>query len=744
MIRYGVTIFLSAFLLFQVQPIIARFILPWFGGTAGVWTTCLMFFQILLLMGYLYSHLLRKFLTPKQSLIVHSVVLIGAAIFSGIVPPESMQPEGSENLTISIVKVLLITVGLPFFALSTTGPLVQAWQNCSHYHQSPYRLYALSNVGSMLALVTYPFLVERFFKLAQQAQIWTIAFVVFAVMCIASGLQAVRFGDWHLDIEDESSGEPQPAGESAFGESFGNGRDSIGANETNVEPWRPIVWVILSMAASIVLLATTNLMCQEVASVPFLWILPLSLYLLSFIICFDRPGMYRRAIFLPMLLVGSVISIAVVHLNVLAGFGLQIVGLSLACFGASMTSHGELERMKPDARHLTSFYLWISVGGALGGVFVCVVAPHVFTNFCEFHIGIMICLFVSLWMLYHHSQTKKPTPSLIGLGAVGLCIGVTLAMYATSLLFFLDPGYQKGVVYRGRNEYGLAAVEDVEEDQYRRFVNGSIEHGGQSLLPDQKMKHISYYVPGSGVGVAFESYRSQSKEPLNIGVLGLGAGAMTTWAKEGDSIVFFEINPIVKDIAEKYFSFLSDSPAKTSVVLGDGRIQLQKLLIESGPAGYDLLFMDAFASDSIPVHLLTRECMEMYFKHLKPDGILIAHITNRFIDLRPVVLKHAEDLGLTPLLVNYESEDKKVQTRWVLLTRNDRVIHSDVVRQFQSEFSDDTKRILWTDDYASVAALLDWSANIDWEQIQGDLKKDVRSTKKQSKNASKTQRSKTE
>lgn len=699
MIRYGLTIFISAFLLFQIQPIIARFILPWFGGTAAVWTTCLMFFQLVLLAGYLYAHLLRKFCSPRATWTIHLVVLLVASLMSWIVPSESLQPDGTENLTIAIVTVLGLTVGLPFFALSTTGPLIQAWQSSSHVGQSPYRLYALSNVGSMLALLTYPFLIERFLPLASQAKFWTAGFLLFGLLCCWSGWQTIRLKDWTADLANQEA----------------NGMDQ------KPQPWKPVIWVLLSMAASIVLLATTNLMCQEVASVPFLWILPLSLYLLSFIICFDRPAWYKRAIFLPLLVFATVASLALIHIGVYIGISLQIAGLALACFAASMACHGELERLKPATRYLTSFYLWISVGGALGGIFVCVIAPHLFTGFCEFHVGYMICLLLAAGVLYSLYKSPNP-PSLIGLAILGLGVMIALGLMFTSLIFFLDPGYQSGLVFRGRNEYGLSSV--VEDDEWRRFVNGQIEHGAQARGEGKDLTHNSYYVPGSGVGVAFESMRSKTDRPLRVGVLGLGAGAMTTWLQPGDEIDFYEINPMVEMIARKYFTFLDKSPGKARVILGDGRIQLKRNIDNKG-GKYDLLFMDAFASDAIPVHLLTRECMGLYEANLNEGGMLVIHITNRFIDLRPVVLAHADDLGYEPILINYQDESEGVYTRWVLFTKNQDVLKSEVIERCKDTWDPETERIVWTDDYASVAALLHWSAPaVDWYRLNEDRKSD--------------------
>lgn len=704
MIRYSVTIFLSAFLLFQVQPMIARFILPWFGGTAAVWTTCMMFFQIVLLLGYLYAHVLRRLFSPRYAWLIHLIVLSIAAATTAVIPPESLKPTGDENLTLAIVRVLVMTIGIPFFALSSTGPLIQAWQASSHAGQSPYRLYALSNLGSMLALVTYPFLIERFLPMAQQAKFWTIGFCLFAIGCCWCGWQTVKLNSWAQDLSQHPS--------SAGGES-GSEKPNLG---------RAVLWLVLAMTASIILLATTNLMCQEVASIPFLWILPLSLYLLSFIICFDRPALYRRRFFIPLLVVGTIVSIALVHLSVFAGLLLQVAGLATVCFAASMTCHGELERLKPRAEYLTGFYLWIAFGGALGGVFVCVLAPLIFTGFLEFHVGLIVSLLVALGTVMlpraqssAGSSVQSTGPSRLVSHTMAMAIFVALSFVVCSMAYFLDPSYQKGLIFRGRNEYGLASV--VEDGAYRRFINGRIEHGGQRIEPGREMEHISYYVPGSGVGVAFDSYRSQTDSKLNVAVIGLGAGAMTTWMESGEEIVFYEINPMVDLIAKEHFSFLKNSKSATSVKLGDGRMQLQNELTSLHSPKYDLLIVDAFSSDSIPIHLLTAECFDLYLQRLKDDGVLIVQITNRFIDLKPVILHHAEEYGLTPILIEYQSPDRIIETTWVLMTRNVGVIESELVKAFQHPWPAGIQRVRWTDDFASVAALLDWSAGIDWEKM---------------------------
>ena len=691
---------------------IARFILPWFGGTAAVWTTCMMFFQTLLLLGYLYAHLMRRFVSPRINWLLHLGLLLIASGTVSVIPPDSLRPTGDGNLTLEIIRVLGCTIGLSFFVLSSTGPLIQAWQACSHQGQSPYRLYALSNLGSILALVTYPFLVERYLPMDSQALFWTIGFYCFSIICCWSGWQTVHLKTWP-------------------GADFSKLADEDGKSFKLTRPCLilTLVWFILAGTASIMLLATTNLLCQEVASIPFLWILPLSLYLLSFIICFDRPAIYRRLVFMPLVVVGSVVAIGLVHLGLFTGLAFQIIALSTVCFSASMVCHGELERSKPAPDYLTSFYLVVAFGGAAGGVFVCILAPQIFSGFLEFHVGLIVSLLVVLCVLIlptgTGAETNSPSIKLLKYGSA-MAVFVVLAVVLSSAVYFLDPSYQEGLVFRGRNEYGLVSV--VEKDGYRQFINGRVEHGGQKVGTGKELDHISYYVPESGVGVAFEASREISDESLNVAVLGLGAGAMTTWLEPGDQMVFFEINPMVVDIAEDHFSFLKNSAGDSRVKLGDGRLQLQKEMDSGDSEPYDLIFIDAFSSDSIPIHLLTTECFELYLNRLKPGGVLVAHITNRFIDLRPVILDQSRRNGLTPILVDYQSPDGRLNTRWVLMTKSSDFTNSEKVQSLKRDWAEGISPVHWSDDYSSVAALLNWSVGVDLEKMNADLKDSLKSS----------------
>ncbi len=703
MFRYATTIFLSAFLLFQIQPMIAKFILPWFGGSAAVWTTSMMFFQIVLLLGYLYAHLMKKFFRPRTVWLVHIPILVLAALTLKQSPPEYLKPTGGENLTLAVVWLLATTVGMPFFVLSSTGPLIQAWHSQSHglvsTPRQTYRLYALSNAGSIFALVSYPFLFEPVFPLQTQTTIWSIGFVLFAVVCLWSGQQTIKFPEWRSDQEDGFKEEA-------------DGR----TGETEKPRGEIAVWLLLAMTPSILLLAVTNLLCQEVASVPFLWILPLSLYLVSLIICFDRPALYQRAVFWPAMIIGVVGSILLLHVSNQASLLLQVTGYSISFFACCMCCHGELERLKPARDSLTHFYLMVSTGGALGGVFVVVVAPQIFTDYCEFHVGLLLCLILPAGIKFHEAlqsphEWKWALWSLTGASLLAAtCV-------LCSMIYFLGPSTQRGIVERIRNEYGLVYVRDLA-DGYRIMVNGRTEHGGQFLDIARQMEPNGYYTPGCGPSLAIAAVRQNNKTqnrigPLKIGVLGLGTGSLVTWGEKGDQFIFYEINPASEKLARAHFTYLENWGDDAQVILGDGRIQLERSLAEQGSQGFDLLFLDAFTSDSIPAHLMTRESFELYLKHLKPGGILVAHITNRFVDLRPVVRGLAEERRLEAVWIeHYENS-----TDWVLMSTDPAILRQPTISDRQTPWPKDMKKIVWTDNFTSLAQVVDWSFRFSWNRV---------------------------
>ena len=693
MARYALTIFLSAFLLFQIQPLVARIILPRFGGTSAVWTTCMMYFQILLLIGYIYAHLARRILTPRTTWLVHVFLLTSAALALRIEAIPNQPILQSPNLAWSIIQVLTLTIGLPFLALSTTGPLVQAWHSTTHPQRQTYRLYALSNLGSMLALLSYPFLVERFFGLAVQQVSWSIGFLFFAALSAWSGWQTVHCQQW-CDTEEESLSTTQ--------------------NRSNSQ-LSVISWLTLSATASIVLLATTNLMCLEVASYPFLWILPLTLYLLTLIICFDRPSWYLRGPMITLFLFSAAYSILLVHLGTRTSLLVQATGMSAVCFFGSMVCHGELQRLKPPTSSLTLFYLCIATGGALGGVFVALIAPQIFDGYYEFHIGLMLAILLPMTIIYGEFRRKKgELPASFWLASLASMLVLSLA--GCSLIYQWDHRFQPNLIFRQRSHYGIVSV--LEDNNFRRLVNGQTVHGGQSLDQSYEFAPNLYYVNGSGAATTFQAYRDwladqgQVGRPMNIGVIGLGTGSLSAWGRPQDRFCFYELDPLVTQVARDYFTYVQEN--EVEIVNGDGRIELERELLEQGPRQYDILFIDAFSSDSIPVHLLTTECLELYRQHLKPDGVLVLHITNKFVDLRPVAHSLARQLGWQSILLDHDNRDTDSDTRWVVLTRNAKLANSPRFQKARSEWPGDLPTIIWTDDFASLAPLVIWNGGSDW------------------------------
>jgi len=760
MFLYAATILLGAFLLFQVQPVIAKFILPWFGGSAAVWTTCLLFFQVVLLLGYLYAHLLARYLKPRIQTRVHFTLLLGGLLALRVYPDPSWKPSGLHDPTWGILGLLGATVGLPYFLLSTTGPLLQSWYARQFHGAVPYRLYALSNAGSMFALLSYPFLFEPVSTTRQQAGTWSLAFVAFLLLCAATALRAGRAA---------GMAQPDPPPEAAAG----NGQP--GAREY-------VFWLALPACASVLLLAISNHIAQNVAAIPFLWVLPLSLYLLSFILCFDGRGWfrYRRFIYLPpMALFLAGMAVAIVRLEnapIALVAGVFVLGLFACC----MVCHGELILLEPHPRFLTQFYLTIAAGGALGGFLVGFVAPHFFHSNYELELGMAACAFVTLAALANHPgrewmRNLLPGPQLLpaalaSLGAgylgflyrdqvlaiahwavhlvarhwnptgrfdTGFLLLVLLWLAAAILLVQrgvrlrwvarhgLTPfavelvglvligylGYQVGYGHTGyrkmvRNFYGALKVSDWgspgEPDFTRSLQHGTINHGEQFLSPARRRQPTTYYAEESGIGLAIRD-RQLAPGPMRVGVIGLGAGTTAAYGRSGDYYRFYEINPLVRAIAETDFTFLRDCPCRVEIAIGDARLSLER----EAPENFDVLAVDAFSGDSIPVHLLTREAIQLYFRHLAPGGILAVHISNRYLDLRPVVDGISRAIGLSARLVtNAEDDDRDVlRSEWVLVTA--RVPGFDENIENFSETIESTGKVrLWTDEYSNLFQIL--------------------------------------
>ncbi len=669
-IPYGVTIFLSAFLLFQVQPMIGKMILPWFGGSAAVWTTCMLFFQLVLLAGYCYSHFLMRLLAPRWQSAVHLALLAASLLCLPLAPSLAWRPTGAENPTLRILLLLGASIGLPYFTLSTTGPLIQAWFARERTNAVPYRLFALSNLGSLLALLAYPLIVEPALPTLAQSRSWSVLFLLFALCC---GGLAWR-GRAGVSAQDAVTSHPPLS-------------------------WRKrLAWVALAACPSILLVADTSFLTENVAPIPLLWVIPLALYLISFILCFERNGWYPRRLMLPLLLVGlaALAWLPTQGMNaypMLLSLGVNLAALFVVC----MVCHGELAGLRPPPAQLTGFYLMIAVGGACGGVFVGLVAPYCFSSNYEYSIAlVLIALVLSAVVLARHVGPARRMPAAVL--ATAVVIAIAWVRIADHLA---DSGDARLLV---RDFYGSQAVYDVGsgDDAHRTLMHGQIIHGKQYTSPARRRWPTTYYSQESGVGRALLAKAHQG--PLNVGLVGLGAGTLATYGRAGDHYRIYEIDPLVLHLARTEFSFLADNPATTSMVLGDARLTLER----DPTQGFDLLAIDAFSGDSVPVHLLTREAFASYFRHLKPDGVLAIHITNRFLDLVPVVRGAADAFGRSAWLVDSEGDRSReiYHSRWILLARDPAFFKA-------AEFAGAGQAIPptpdfrpWTDDYSSVFAVL--------------------------------------
>ncbi|MBC7802689.1 MAG: fused MFS/spermidine synthase [Candidatus Parcubacteria bacterium] len=671
---YAATIFLSSFLLFLVQPLIARQILPWFGGTAAVWTTCMLFFQTVLLAGYAYAHATNAKLSPRAQAILHTVLLAVALALLPIAPAEMWKPGGAEEPISWILLVLTATVGLQYLLLASTSPLLQAWFSRARPSADPYRLFAVSNLASLLALVGYPLLVEPFLGSREQVLGWSGLFVLFALVCAALSwsVSSIRPGESRVQAEGAA----------------GPGRGDY------------VLWLALSATGSVILLAITNHVTQNVAAIPLLWLAPLTIYLLTFILAFEGGilgfNLYRVEIFWSVVLVwlagmSWLLVDTKYQFDLRMQIGMYLSGLFVAC----MFCHGELYRSRPAARHLTAFYLTISAGGAIGGLLVAVVAPLAFN--ANYELGLsLVALALLAAVRFANVNPVARWASLAMLLAVAAC-----AAYEGSR-------FQKDVQVSVRNFYGVVRVKEYgtpgEAYHLRRLVHGVIMHGEQDMSDAGRRKPTTYYQPSSGIGAALAA--KQAGGAMRVGVIGLGTGTLAAYGRKGDALRFYDINPQVIAIARSQFTFLSDSEAGIELVLGDARLNLER----ESPQGFDVLAVDAFSSDSIPIHLITKEALGAYLRHMKPDGIVAFHVSNRFLSLAPVVGRLARENGVHAVLVSdkgKEGDDDHTTTDWVLVSRDRKSLQAPEIRAASPEAPDEQPGWrTWTDDYSNLVQIL--------------------------------------
>ena len=671
---FALTIFVSAFLLFQIQPVISKAILPWFGGAANVWNTCMLFFQAALLGGYTYAHWLQRQPAARQKQI-HLVLLVLSAL-TPIMPPEAWKPSGTEDPTLRILLILAGTIGLPYFMLSTSSPLLQSWYTRASGGAVPWRLFALSNTASLLALLTYPLFVEPKFAVPLQARFWGFGYFFFVSLC---AVVAWKFADAKEPVLLEDA--PPPT-------------------------WTlRTLWITLSAVASVLLLALTSYLTQDVAAIPFLWVLPLVLYLLTFILCFDTDRIYNRWFFLPGLagLYGyftRVLDREGDSLTVLQ----SIVGYSVTLFAACMVCHGELARLKPHPRYLTGFYVSMSLGGAIGGLFVSLLSPVIFNTFHELPIGLFLCSALAIGVLYR--SQREWFEKRIGFAALVLLLG-TQGAFGWWLVRIKQEEVSHAPV-AVRNFYGhlhLSVDRDAKEPgAAKALIHGMINHGQQLLNPERSMIPSSYFCRASGAGRAILS--REEGVPQKVGVLGLGCGALLGYGRKGDIFRLYEINPYVFQLARKHFTFLTETPATTEEILGDGRLALER---ETTPQNFDVLFMDAFSGDSIPVHLVTREAFALYFRNMKPTGILVMNITNQYLDLKPVMASAAQAAGKVAIEIEDSPGDDNAEcfySHYVLILSKEALAGYPNLQKNAKVLSPDPAFREWTDAFSNLFAIV--------------------------------------
>ena len=676
MFLFASTISVSAFLLFLVQPIIAKQILPWFGGSAAVWTTCMVFFQLVLLAGYAYADWLIKHVSGRKQVWVHGGLLVISLVFLPIIPPEFFKPDDASQPVTRILLLLSATIGLPYFLLSTTGPLVQAWFARSYPLGNVYRLYALSNVGSMLALAAYPILLEPNIATRLQSIAWSTLFAAFCVLMIGAGWIASKHATGQTQVAEKPEAMTVPL------------------------TWSDqLIWLSLAALASALLLCVTTHITQNVASIPFLWVLPLAIYLVSFILTFDASKWYQRRIFVVLTCIVAPLMLGGLQYNMIGWRSIEpgLLHLSIAmplyCVGLfiiTMFCHGELVRRKPSTHHLTRFYLMISLGGAVGGLLVGVASPLVFSSYLEF--PLILCAVLLLGVAVLDATWMRV------LAGIACLIGSVLCIQGIDRL-------GKDSLNMSRNFYGTLRVKstgpETDKNTTWRLMHGVILHGEQYRSAQFRKLATTYYGESSGVGQAIALMRQPN---MKVGLIGMGVGTLAAYGKSGDQYKFYELNPAVPALAETYFSYIKDSAATVKTILGDARLSLEK----STPEGFHVLAVDAFSSDSIPVHLITREAIRVYKRHMAPDGVIAFHISNRYLDLTPIVKQLGDDVAMDVIRVsdNPDKDSYLYRSDWILVTANKALaaalIQSGVGVRVEAKLG----LTPWTDDYNNLLQIL--------------------------------------
>ncbi len=718
---------LSAFLLFLVQPLVAKHILPWFGGAPAVWNVCMAFYQSALFGGYLYAHFLITRIPPSRQLWVHGALVGAAFALLPVLPAESWRPDGAADPGVRIFMMLTSSVALPFIALAGTGPIVQALFARRFPGTSPYPLYALSNFGSLLALLCFPFVLEPWISVSATSPLWSGGFAIAGGLVLACVWLAASRGGVKVRLDGEGAAELRRSAQARAG----------------VE--QRIAWLLLPACAVVLLMGVTNLLCLDVSSVPLLWVVPLALYLSTFILCFASERNHRPRLFTAVAVIALLADAALKYGNrgvlsslfrISAVYDQALILIALL-FASCMLLHGMLQRLRPPAEQITTYYLSISAGGALGGLFVGLLAPTLFDDYHEMPLGLLFS-WVALGVLGWRRS-----------GRCGHATGKRLMSAAAALSLALLSGIhlvyegERGigeVLFQQRSFFGVLRVREQHPSEPRRHVkilmNGTTYHGRQLQHPIARLMPVSYFGPLTAIGMTLyggplsaaglELEDAAPGPGRRIGIIGVGVGALAGYGRSGDQIVFYEIDPEVISVAldSGHFDYLAKSQAKIEVVLGDGRLSLEKELKDLGSRQFDVLVMDAFSSDAIPVHLLTREAFGVYVQHLRSGGLLAVQASNRHLLLSPLISRLGASVGLHSLQVQNRNIAgySSGQSKWVLLSRDASEIErlAEKIRArmryagvsepevilFRPKQADLEAGPLWTDDYSNILSVL--------------------------------------
>ncbi len=689
-ILFAGTLFTSASLMFVLQPLFGKLLLPLLGGSPAVWNTCMVFYQSLLFLGYLYAHTISTRFGQHRQIQIHTVVILISFLALPLALPENIAPPTDSNPTLWLLWTLFLAIGLPFFVVSTTAPLVQKWfANIGHHtSHDPYYLYAASNTGSLIALLSYPFLLEPTIGLANQKVYWSIGYLMLCLL-----IAGCAFVLWKTQqnkvIEQDNVPEEEPLG-----------------------LYRKLHWMALAFVPSSLLLGLTNFISTDIASVPLLWIIPLTLYLLSFVIVFSKwnDKIHPVMVKLQPIVLLPFIAYAFINPADLPYWAYLALHL-LAFFFAVMVCHGELAKNRPHTQYLTTFYLIMSFAGMLGGMFNTFVAPFIFNGIYEYPLMIVAALLLrpgskgafkkglllqiippallitTGLILYTRVNDLLPYFDVIIISLIALTVAtyffrakpVAFALLTGAIIFLAlgVHGLSSHTLYQERSFFGVLAVresvltdEQNQPEKYHELFHGTTKHGAQRLPENLAKIPLTYYSRPGPMGQLFKEY-DNTNQNWNIGIVGLGAGALACYAKEQQHWTLYEIDPLVIDIASNpdYFSYLKRCTYNTTMSLGDARLSLEK----EPDQKFDLLVMDAFSSDSVPTHLLTEEALALYFKKLKPNGLLAFHITNRHLSLKKVLSIHAEHLHFSALIQEFKPQQELplvVATDWVVMAKN--------------------------------------------------------------------------